>query len=210
MDFIKTSSLHALIELTFQRNWNGLIWMSRNGVITKRVKTGQTALSRNYYFTFGQSYIHPSEVSGKVRNRPADHISRPGKPKPAVGQATTVSRHAAHDHAARAGEQSLAAAQPTSRATADASVRAGKERPTSGRETIGQIFIRPTTPADREIIRPRPFRLGHDPTVRPIVPTDRPNAGVDPKPVLKPDFILSRPGLTLSRLKRPSTIYIAF
>ncbi|CAA7047571.1 unnamed protein product [Microthlaspi erraticum] len=47
MDFIKTSSLRALIELTFQRNWNGLIWMSRKGVITKRVKTVQTALSRN-------------------------------------------------------------------------------------------------------------------------------------------------------------------
>ncbi|CAA7047654.1 unnamed protein product [Microthlaspi erraticum] len=40
MDFIKTSSLRALSELTFQRNWNGLIWMSRKGVITKRVKTG--------------------------------------------------------------------------------------------------------------------------------------------------------------------------
>ncbi|CAA7030844.1 unnamed protein product [Microthlaspi erraticum] len=46
MDFIKTSSLRALIELTFQRNWNGLIWMSRNGVITKRVETVQTVLSR--------------------------------------------------------------------------------------------------------------------------------------------------------------------
>ncbi|CAA7016512.1 unnamed protein product [Microthlaspi erraticum] len=46
MDFIKTSSLRALIELTFQRNWNGLIWMSRKGVIAKRVKTVQTALSR--------------------------------------------------------------------------------------------------------------------------------------------------------------------
>ncbi|CAA7040573.1 unnamed protein product [Microthlaspi erraticum] len=46
MDFIKTSSLRALIELTFQRNWNGLIWMSRKGVIQK-VKTVQTALSRN-------------------------------------------------------------------------------------------------------------------------------------------------------------------
>ncbi|CAA7018849.1 unnamed protein product [Microthlaspi erraticum] len=38
MDFIKTSSLRALIELTFQRNWNGFIWMSRKGVIAKRVK----------------------------------------------------------------------------------------------------------------------------------------------------------------------------
>ncbi|CAA7040992.1 unnamed protein product [Microthlaspi erraticum] len=36
LQVIKTSSLRALIELTFQRNWNGLIWMSRKGVITKR------------------------------------------------------------------------------------------------------------------------------------------------------------------------------
>ncbi|CAA7018005.1 unnamed protein product [Microthlaspi erraticum] len=55
------------------------------------------------------------------------------------------------------------------------------------------IFIRPTTAADHESVRPRPFRLGHDPIIRPIVPTDRPNAAVDPKPVLKPDFIFSSP-----------------
>ncbi|CAA7028474.1 unnamed protein product [Microthlaspi erraticum] len=96
MDFIKTSSLRALIELTFQRNWNGLIWMSRKGVITKRVKTVQTALSRisaqprspagrETMFPLGQSHIRPSEVSAKVPNRPADHASRPGK-HPAVGQ----------------------------------------------------------------------------------------------------------------------------
>ncbi|CAA7058114.1 unnamed protein product [Microthlaspi erraticum] len=43
-------------------------------------------------------------------------------------------------------------------------------------------IIRSTTPTDRESVRPRPFRLGHDPIVRPIVPHDRPNAAVDPKP----------------------------
>ncbi|CAA7036486.1 unnamed protein product [Microthlaspi erraticum] len=167
MDFIKTSSLRALIELNFQCN----------------AQTAQSGWPRNECSALGQSHIRPSKVSAKVRNRPADHISRPGKHKPVVGQATTVSRHATHDHAARAGEQSLAAAQPTSRTTADASVRAGKERPTSGRETIGQIFVRPTTPADREIIRPRPFRS----RPRPDYPTDRPNAAVDPKPFLKPN-----------------------
>ncbi|CAA7040971.1 unnamed protein product [Microthlaspi erraticum] len=122
MDFIKTSSRRALIELTFQRNWNGLIWMSRKGVITKRVKTVQTALSRkqrptaqsgwprNYCFALGQNHIRPSEVSAKVRSQPADHKSRPREYCPAVGQATITSRRYAHDHAARAGEQGLAAA----------------------------------------------------------------------------------------------------
>ncbi|CAA7039977.1 unnamed protein product [Microthlaspi erraticum] len=64
--------------------------MSRKGVITKRVKTVQTALSRkqrptaqsgwprNYCFALGQNHIRPSEVSAKVRSHPADHKSRPG------------------------------------------------------------------------------------------------------------------------------------
>ncbi|CAA7039951.1 unnamed protein product [Microthlaspi erraticum] len=122
--------------------------------------------------------------SVRLKSRPkfkpsADHASRPGK-LPAVGQATATPRHAAHDHAARAGKR-LAAAQLAYHIPSEP----GK-RPTSGRETIGQIYP-PTKPADREIIRPRPFRLGHNPTVRPIVPTDRPNAAVDPKPFLKPN-----------------------
>ncbi|CAA7052918.1 unnamed protein product [Microthlaspi erraticum] len=120
MDFIKTSSLRALIELTFQRNWNGLIWMSRKGVTTKRVKTVQTALSRkrptaqsgwprNECFALGQ-IIRPSEVSAKVPNlrpitsRPGKHVPRSAKPR--------HSRHAAHDQPREPGT-SLAAAQPS-------------------------------------------------------------------------------------------------
>ncbi|CAA7053764.1 unnamed protein product [Microthlaspi erraticum] len=120
MDFIKTSSLRALIELTFQRNWNGLIWMSRKGVITKRVKTGPDGSIENQRpnraagwprerFTLGQI------TSVRLKSRP--------KFKPPADRITTRetmsrgrpqrSRHAAHDHAARAGKQSLAAAQPS-------------------------------------------------------------------------------------------------
>ncbi|CAA7036880.1 unnamed protein product [Microthlaspi erraticum] len=84
MDFIKTSSLRALSELTFQRNWNGLIWMSRKGVITKRVKTVQTALSR----TSGQAVQRLAENDvplgqiksvrlslGQSSNHPAEHFT---------------------------------------------------------------------------------------------------------------------------------------
>ncbi|CAA7046323.1 unnamed protein product [Microthlaspi erraticum] len=151
-------------------------------------QTAQSGWPRNECSALGQSHIRPSEFSAKVRNRPADHISRPGKHCPAVGQTTTSSRHAAHDHAARAGEQSLAAAQLTSRTTADASVRARKERPTSGRETIGQILVRPIVKSsghDRS-------DSAQDPTVRPIVPTDCPNAAVDQraqKKIHSMDFI---------------------
>ncbi|CAA7038493.1 unnamed protein product [Microthlaspi erraticum] len=159
MDFIKTSSLRALIELTFQRNWNGLIWMSRKGVITKRVKTVQTALSRNQRPTAspaGRETNVPRSAKSSVRLKsrpkfkppadthhdPGNNVPRSAKPRP---------RHAAHDHAARAGKQRLAAAQP-SRTTADGAVRAGKPRPASGRESIGQCFTRPTTAADREFV----------------------------------------------------------
>ncbi|CAA7050049.1 unnamed protein product [Microthlaspi erraticum] len=109
-------------------------------------------------------------------NRPADHASRPGKHCPAVGQATTA--HAtAHDHAARAGKQSLAAAQPV-RTTADAPSEPGNYVPRPAeKHHSGRPRIRPATTV--------PTRA-HDPIIRPIVPTDRPNAAVDPKPVLKP------------------------
>ncbi|CAA7041922.1 unnamed protein product [Microthlaspi erraticum] len=75
MDFIKTSSLRALIELTFQRNWNGLIWMRRNGVTTKRVKTApdgslenqrptaQSGSPRNERSTLGQKAINQDLIS---------------------------------------------------------------------------------------------------------------------------------------------------
>ncbi|CAA7024144.1 unnamed protein product [Microthlaspi erraticum] len=44
-----------------------------------------------------------------------------------------------------------------------------------------------TTPADRETSGHDRSDSAQDPTVRPIVPTDRPNAAVDPKPFLKPN-----------------------
>ncbi|CAA7050009.1 unnamed protein product [Microthlaspi erraticum] len=143
-------------------------------------------------FALGQSQSVRLKSRPKFQTDRPITQSRPGKHCPAVGQAQR-SRHATpRTNAARAGNKPRGRAT-RSRTTADASVRAGKERPTSGRETIGQIFIRPTT-AGRPRIRPaRPFRLGHDPIVRPIVPTDRPNAAVDPKPFLKPKLMFSSP-----------------
>ncbi|CAA7036488.1 unnamed protein product [Microthlaspi erraticum] len=83
MDFIKTSSLRALIELTFQRNWNGLIWMSRKGVIAKRVKTApdgsienqrptaQSGWPRNECSALGQN------ISVRLKSRPKFKTDRP-------------------------------------------------------------------------------------------------------------------------------------
>ncbi|CAA7046830.1 unnamed protein product [Microthlaspi erraticum] len=156
---------------------------------TKRVKTVQTALSRaNACSALGQS------SSVRLKSRPKSKTTRPithhdpgNSPRSATPHATPT----AHDQSARAGK-SLAAAQLV-RVPADASVRAGKERPASGREISSAKSIRSTTPADRESVRPRPFRLGHNPIVRPIVPHDRPNAAVDPKPFLKPKLMFSSP-----------------
>ncbi|CAA7018048.1 unnamed protein product [Microthlaspi erraticum] len=163
MDFIKTSSLRALIELTFQRNWNGLIWMSRKGVIAKRVKTVQRSIEnqRRTAQRLAEERMFRARPKPSVRlksrpkfNHPADHDHDPGS-KPAVGHATTATPRRARP--CRASRE-----KPRGRATYLAyhgrcPSEPGK-RPTSGRETIGQILTRPTTPADREIIRPRPFR----------------------------------------------------
>ncbi|CAA7020046.1 unnamed protein product [Microthlaspi erraticum] len=202
MDFIKTSSLRALIELTFQRNWNGLIWMSRKGVITKRVETVQTALSKNSaqprspagretMFRARPNHIRPSEVSAKVRNRPADHaittretLSR-GRPSQAPRRTRTTMPREPGNKASRP-RNPFRVPRPMHPSEPGKNVPRPAEKPSAKSHP-------PTTPADRESIRPRPFRLGHDPIVRPIVPHDRPNAAVDPKPFLKPNFIFSSP-----------------
>ncbi|CAA7027628.1 unnamed protein product [Microthlaspi erraticum] len=118
--------------------------------------------------------VRPSEVSAKVQNRRPITQSRPGKLLPAVGHATprprTTNRRAGKTPRGRA----------THLAHARTRVRPGNYVPRPA-EISSAKFIRPTTRPTT--IRPtRPFRLGHDPIVRPIVPHDRPNAAVDPKP----------------------------
>ncbi|CAA7035443.1 unnamed protein product [Microthlaspi erraticum] len=102
MDFIKTGSLRARIELTFQRKWNGLIWISRKGVIAEIVKTVQAALSknrgqavqsgrpRNERSAVGQNQIRPSNVLAKVQSiRPTAHHD-PGSNDPRSATPRTI------------------------------------------------------------------------------------------------------------------------
>ncbi|CAA7061015.1 unnamed protein product [Microthlaspi erraticum] len=185
MDFIKTSSLRALIELTFQRNWNGLIWMSRKGVITKRVKTVQTALSRK----------RPTAQTGRGTNvpRPKSSVRLKSRPKfkpsgrsrittretcPAVGQATTT-------HSATPREPGSNASRPRNLlAYHGRCIRPSREDVPRPAEKHRPIFtVRPQRPTANSV-RPRPI---------PIVPTDRPNAP-------EARFTIFKPGLTLSRL----------
>ncbi|CAA7030086.1 unnamed protein product [Microthlaspi erraticum] len=187
MDFIKTSSLRALIELTFQRNWNGFIWMSRKGVIAKRVKAApdgyienqrpnaQSGWPRNECSALGQNRIRPTEVSAKV-NRSADHATRPGKHCPAVGQ-DNVSRHAAHDQRASR-ETSLAAAQPVRvprRCIRPSRERTSHVRPRNHRPNLYPRpvadHIRPT--ADRPIRSTTPDSTRDSDSGRPDRPSER-------------------------------------
>ncbi|CAA7041337.1 unnamed protein product [Microthlaspi erraticum] len=187
MDFIKTSSLRALIELTFQRNWNGLIWMSRKGVITKRVKTVQTALSRisaqprspagrGTNVSARPNLIRPSEVSAKVQTV--------GRSRITTRETSPRSANAPTPHRARPKRASRE--KPRGRATR---VPRPTLRPSRELRPVRPRFHRPNLhPSDHATAATiRPDRSDSATTrFRPIVPTDRPNAAVDPKPVLKP------------------------
>ncbi|CAA7015146.1 unnamed protein product [Microthlaspi erraticum] len=204
MDFIKTSSLRALIELTFQRNWNGLIWMSRKGVITKRVKTVQTALSRisanraerlaeKRMFRVGQNRIlrlksRPKfKSSGRRITTRESNVPRSAKPRPLTR------------HAARAGNKPRGRAT-FSRTTADAPSEPGstsRVRPRSIGQSSPVRPQRPTAirPATTVPIVPRP---------QPDCPADRPDRPSErrgrPEARFEARFHIFRPGLTLSRL----------
>ncbi|CAA7047774.1 unnamed protein product [Microthlaspi erraticum] len=114
-----------------------------------------------------------SDVSAKVHGRSTyttrETLSR-GRPHFTPPRTT----------AARAGNK------PRGRATQyhGRCIRPSREVVPRPAETIGQIHPptrgRPKSGPDRSDSAP-------DPTVRPTVPTDRPNAAVDPKPFLKPN-----------------------
>ncbi|CAA7027488.1 unnamed protein product [Microthlaspi erraticum] len=155
MDFIKTSSLRALIELTFQRKWNGLIWMSRKGVIAKRVKTAPDGSIENQRPNradrLAEERMFRARPKPSVRlksrpkfNHPAERIHDPGNNVPRSAKPRTS--HTAHDRA-RAGKN---ASRPRNLTRTTADVRPSRENVRVRPRNIGQILIRPTTTADRE------------------------------------------------------------
>ncbi|CAA7039511.1 unnamed protein product [Microthlaspi erraticum] len=168
MDFIKTSSLRALIELTFQRNWNGLIWMSRKGVTTKRVKTVQTALSRisaqprspagrGTNVPLGQ-ITSVREVSAKVTHHDPGNIAR-GRPS------TTVT-----PRRARPAREPGTTSRPRNPRVPRPMHPSEPGNVPSGRETIGQIFIRRPR---RPTVNPSGHDRSDSATTR--CPADRPD-----------------------------------
>ncbi|CAA7047502.1 unnamed protein product [Microthlaspi erraticum] len=168
MDFIKTKK-----EL-YQKSED-----CPDGSIEKQRPTAQSGWPRN-------DVPRSAKVSVRLKSRPKSKTARPithhdpgNCPRSATPQPP---RHAAHDQRA---SREVTASRPRNLSR----VPRPMLRPSRGTSRVRPKIssaksIRSTTPADRESVRPRPFRLGT--TVRPIVPTDRPNAAVDPKPVLKP------------------------
>ncbi|CAA7035270.1 unnamed protein product [Microthlaspi erraticum] len=178
------------------------IWMSRKGVIAKRVKTApdgsieksapnradrlaEERMLRSAKTVFVRLKSRPkSKPLGRSHSTTRETFPRSAKPN-VTPHRTTKAREPGNKPRGRA----------THLACHGRCIRPSRERTSHVRPRIliGQISIRSTTPADRETVRPRPFRLAHDPTVRPIVPHDRPNAAVDPKPFLKPKLMFSSP-----------------
>ncbi|CAA7014625.1 unnamed protein product [Microthlaspi erraticum] len=204
MDFIKTSSLRALIELTFQRNWNGLIWMSRKGVTTKRVKTpdgsienqrptAQSGWPRNEHSTLGQNLVRPSEVSAKVqkfgrsRNTTRETIAR-GRPSTTTHATPRTIRRASRE------------VTPRGRATRP-TYHARTRRPS--RETTSRVrprFYRPSLHPSDHSGRPRIRR--HD-------RSDRTRSGHDPIPADRPDRPSQRRGRPEARFEARFHIFKA-
>ncbi|CAA7045403.1 unnamed protein product [Microthlaspi erraticum] len=148
----------------------------------RAVRLAEKLCSRSAKVTSVRLKSRPKfKPTGRSRNTTRETLSR-GRPS------TTVTPRRARP--CRASREQASRPRNPSRTTADASVRAGNPRPA---ENHRPNLIRSTTPADHESSGHDRSDSAHDPTVRPIVPTDRPNAAVDPKPVLKPDFIFSSP-----------------
>ncbi|CAA7058015.1 unnamed protein product [Microthlaspi erraticum] len=142
--------------------------------------TAQSGWPRNECSALGQNRIRPTEVSAKVQTtRPITqhdpgNIAR-GRP--------SFNVHATPRTTKRASRETRPRGRATRSACHGRCIRPSRERTSHVRP---RIFIGQTQSLDhagRPRIRPTPtVPTRHDPTVRPIVPHDRPNAAVDPKP----------------------------
>ncbi|CAA7035538.1 unnamed protein product [Microthlaspi erraticum] len=167
MDFIKTSSLRALIELTFQRKWNGLIWMSRKGVIAKRVKTVQTA------------YREPRPSRAE---RPAEERMFRGRPKSKPSVQTSIRETMSRGRPSTTSPmpRTTMPREPGSNASRPrlltyhgrCAVRPGKP-PTSGRETSANLHPPTTAGRPKHPATTVPIGQTRCPADRPDRPSER-------------------------------------
>ncbi|CAA7049379.1 unnamed protein product [Microthlaspi erraticum] len=159
MDFIKTSSLRALIELTFQRNWNGLIWMSRKGVITKRVR-----LSRRLY---RENSAQPRSPAGRetIVSRSAKVTSVRLKSRPKFETDRPITQHDPGNIVPRSAKSTFHA---TPRTTMPREPGNKASRPRNPR------VPRPMHPSEPGKNVPRPAEKPHRPNLNPLDHAARP------------------------------------
>ncbi|CAA7040832.1 unnamed protein product [Microthlaspi erraticum] len=164
--------------------------MSRKGVIAKRVKAAPDGHIENQRRTrrpagrgtnvprSAKTVFRPTEVSAKVQTARPITQHDPGNIVPRSAKFQR-SRHAAHDQAREPGKQ---ASRPRNHfAYHGRCIRPSREeRPTSGRETIGQIHpptSRPTVKSSGPTVPTRPkTRLSGRPSRRPSERRGRPEA----------------------------------
>ncbi|CAA7035339.1 unnamed protein product [Microthlaspi erraticum] len=163
MDFIKTSSPRALSELTLQRNWIGIIWMSRSEDMIKLVKTGPDGLIEHLH----PKPRTPADRGTNVPRSSRAHIRISSSPRPSSrpdpeSNALRSSRSLPRHHkpcttAPREHEGNSCAAQPVNRGRP---IRANRRASSRDRSRfIGQnLSIRLTPSAEHENYRPRSFR----------------------------------------------------
>ncbi|CAA7025740.1 unnamed protein product [Microthlaspi erraticum] len=126
-----------------------------DGSIENSAQTAQSGWPRT-------NVSRSAKSSVRLKSRPKFQNRRPITHHDPGNMSRGRPRHNAHATRARPCRASRET-KPRGRATCLAyhgrcAVRAGKLRPASGREFHRPIFIRPTTAADHESVRPRPFR----------------------------------------------------
>ncbi|CAA7051108.1 unnamed protein product [Microthlaspi erraticum] len=194
MDFIKTSSPRALSELTLQRNWIGIIWMSRTQVMIKLVKTGPDGLIEH-------SHPEPRTPADRGTNvpRPCPHsiVAFPlihgrshvptGRHRPACGPNITSQPTSCIGRALRTDRRQASRPRGTTMYRGrPIAARTGRLPPVTGQVSSAKTYHPSVVSRTRTVrtIVPTPYEpIPTDD--RPTSPNDRPNRPVDPKPFLE-------------------------
>ncbi|CAA7037618.1 unnamed protein product [Microthlaspi erraticum] len=189
MDFIKTSSLRALSELTLQRNWIGIIWMSRSEDMIKIVKTGPDGFIEHLHprprTPADRGTNIPRSSSARIRIPPSPRPSSRPDPESNVPSSRSLARTTSRARPRRANRKAKLAAARQTHVPRPTHPRTGRHRPVTG-----QVSSAKTHPSVRPVGRTRKLSATIVPTVpmadydpmtgRPSRPTvrtvDRPEA----------------------------------
>ncbi|CAA7059149.1 unnamed protein product [Microthlaspi erraticum] len=200
------AQLEDLLDKGFKRSYSQKSEGCSRRPYRESAPNAQSGWPRNDVPRSAKTVFRPTEVSAKVQTTGRSH-NDPGN---IVPRSAKFQRHATPRTTKRASRETKPRGRATrSRTTADASVRAGEERPTSGRETIGQISSarpsRPTVKSSGPTVPTRP---------RPDCPADRPDRPSErrgrPEAVFEAQSAQFKPkaGADLARLGLAASSYL--